>query len=213
MGVPTSLWTGTPWGGYAQDVINLLDHLKLQKAVLVGWSMGAFVAWELLKRFGTDRVAGLVVVDESASDFSWPEWGYGVVDALGLSTFHEGIQDAQAEVAQEFAPEMFASLPDQETLQWMVDEMCKLPPAVASSILFAQTLVDYREFLTTLKVPTLLCFGRDEQLVPVAAGEDLATRIKDSKLLVFENSSHCPFLEEPDRFNLVVSQFAGGLDV
>jgi pimeloyl-ACP methyl ester carboxylesterase len=86
--------------------------------------------------------------------------------------------------------------------------MCKVPPAVASAVLLDQTLVDHRESLSELKVDTLVCFGRDAKLLSVAAGEDVAARIPGARLQVFEDSSHCPFLEEPAAFNAAVSAFA-----
>lgn len=55
--------------------------------------------------------------------------------------------------------------------------------------------------LSSFTIPTLLCFGSDEKLIPVAAGEHLCQNLPDAQLVVFEQSGHCPFLEEPERFN------------
>ena len=67
--------------------------------------------------------------------------------------------------------------------------------------------MDYRGFLPSITVPTLLCFGREEKVIPVAAGEHLKENIPHARLEIFENSCHCPFLEETERFNDVVDQF------
>lgn len=192
---------------YAADVRAVLETLEVTDAVLVGWSMGAFVAWEYLTAYDDDVVTGLVVVDESASDFAWPGWEYGVIDMPTLAEMADTLQLDQRALAAEFVPEMFA---DADTTQqdWMVDELCRVQPNTATSILVSQTLVDYRDRVAAITVPTLLCFGRVEKLVKVAAGEDLAARIPDSRLVVFENSCHCPFFEEPDRFNQIVGEFA-----
>jgi pimeloyl-ACP methyl ester carboxylesterase len=40
--------------------------------------------------------------------------------------------------------------------------------------------------------------------VPIAAAEEVASRTRDARLVVFGESGHCPFLEESDRFNEVV---------
>ncbi len=193
--------------GYAADLHELLTVLDLREVTLVGWSMGAFVAWEYLHNHGIDRVSALVVVDEAASDFAWSGWQYGLIDSETLRELNAGLQSDQRAVAEHFALEMFAKQPQPADLDWIVAEMCKVPPAVASAILIDQTLVDYREILPNLTVPTLVCYGRDEKLLPVAAGEDLVQRIPTAELVVFENSSHCPFLEEPDLFNLTVADF------
>jgi non-heme chloroperoxidase len=193
---------------YAADVRALIEHLDLQDVTLVGWSMGAFVAWDYLGTYDDDRVTRLVVVDESASDFQWPGWAHGVIDPAMMLELSTGIQTDQRAVMTHFAPEMFATPQGEADLGWMVDEMCSVPPAIASTVLLEQTLVDYRDKLAAVRVPTLVCFGRDETLLPVAAGEDLISRLPNASLTVFEKSSHCPFLEEPELFNETLARFA-----
>ena len=51
----------------------------------VGWSMGAMVAYEYLQLAGDGEVAGLVVVDQGASDFIWPDYPEGVFTAEDLA--------------------------------------------------------------------------------------------------------------------------------
>ena len=82
-----------------------------------------------------------------------------------------------------------------------------MPESIASSILFDQSIVDYRDFLPAIHVPTLLCFGRHEKVIPVAAGEHLHKNIPNSELVIFEDSCHCPFMEESDLFNETVNGF------
>jgi non-heme chloroperoxidase len=48
-------------------------------------------------------------------------------------------------------------------------------------------------------------------LVPVQVGEYLQKILPDARLVIFEKSGHCPFLEEPDLFNTVVDQFIQSL--
>src|SRR6266576_1639510 len=50
-------------GRRAQDVHELLHHLGAQHVVLVVWSLGVVEALELVERFGTADIAGLVLVD------------------------------------------------------------------------------------------------------------------------------------------------------
>lgn len=66
---------------------------------------------------------------------------------------------------------------------------------------------DYREVLPTVNVPTLICLGEDEKLLGTGGVEDAAAQMPEASLERFTNSGHCPFLEEPDRFNRVLSDF------
>ncbi|WP_437625803.1 alpha/beta fold hydrolase [Sorangium sp. So ce1151] len=79
------------------------------------------------------------------------------------------------------------------------------------AILVAQPLRDYRLVPGSLAVPSLVVMGRDEKLVPVAAGEHLVRHLPEARPLVVEGSGHCPFLEEPDRFNEEVHLFIRSL--
>ncbi|WP_374702616.1 alpha/beta fold hydrolase [Bacillus sp. V33-4] len=70
-----------------------------------------------------------------------------------------------------------------------------MPESIASAILFDQSIVNYRPMLATIQKPVLLCFGREEKLIPVAAGEYLHEHIANSELIIFENSCIARFLK------------------
>ena len=70
---------------------------------------------------------------------------------------------------------------------------------------------DYRDAPSQVTVPALVCTGRDEKLVPVEAEEWVVEQMPNARLVVFEESGHCPFIEEPDRFNQVVDDWIGSL--
>ena len=178
---------------YARDLHGLIDALALGRVSLLGWSMGAFVIWDYIKQFGSHGLESIVVVDESASDFRWTDWPLGFADFPTLIHLMESVQTDQSAVADQFIPLMFKDPPSEQDAQWMKREIMRLSPVVANSILFDQTTRDYRDMLGDIDVPTLLCFGADEKLVPVAAGEHLRSAIPKSELVVFEQSGHCPF--------------------
>ena len=194
---------------YAEALNAVMQEKNLKDAILVGWSMGAFVAWQYLMDFGPERVSGVVVVDETPTDLKREDYDLAPLDLSGLAHFTELCQTDYGSVADAFMALMFKTAlpePDRSALH---AEIMKVSPTTATSILFDQTLRDYRGNLGALsRVPHLLCFGRDEKLVSIAAAEDLKCRIGGAKLVVFEESGHCPFLEEPESFNEAIRQFA-----
>lgn len=88
---------------YAADLRAILAHLGVRRPVLVGWSMGAMVAYEFLSAYGPDSVAGLVVVDQPPSDFAWEDYAFGLVTLDTLRDMNEQLQLHQRAVAEEFA--------------------------------------------------------------------------------------------------------------
>ncbi|WP_286058957.1 alpha/beta fold hydrolase [Bacillus mojavensis] len=192
---------------YARDIKEFMCAMELEPAVLVGWSMGAFVVWDYINQFGNDNIRAAVIVDQSASDYQWDGWGHGPFDFDGLKTAMHAIQTDPLPFYKSFINNMFAEPPASTETEWMLAEMLKQPAAISSTILFNQTAADYRESIQNVHVPTLLCFGEDRKFFSIEAGEHLCEHIPNSKLVTFSKSSHCPFLEEPDAFNRTLLSF------
>ena len=199
---------------YAQDVHAFIEDRGLKNVTLVGWSMGAFVMWDYIRQFGTDNLKASIVIDEAATDYKWPGYDHGFAETVeNVAGYVNAIQTDWHGFIREFSASMFATHPSEEDARWMFDEISRVPPVIASTILTDEIFRDYRDFLTTLDLPTLICGGRAPCLaITVAALEDVRERIKGSKLEIFENSGHCPFLEETDEFNKTVHNFLEGLD-
>jgi proline iminopeptidase len=66
---------------------------------------------------------------------------------------------------------------------------------------------DVRPQLGNIRVPTLVLAGRHDWVTPVGESEQLAERIPDAQLVVFEESGHMPFIEEQDLFVETVKRF------
>jgi pimeloyl-ACP methyl ester carboxylesterase len=191
---------------YAADLRALLKALDVQRPVLVGWSMGAMVAWEYLQAYGQDQVQGLVVVDQPPSDFAWDGYGWGMFSPHVLDEAVTEIQTDLGGVAGIWAGLM---LHDEASPQaaLLTEEILKVPPSIGTSILVNQTLRDYRPFMAEIRVPTLVAFGGDDKATPPDAGRWIASQIPGARLEIFDASSHCPFLEEPEAFDAALQSF------
>lgn len=194
---------------YASDVHELAVALGLEKPLLAGWSMGSMVVWDYYALY-PDEVGALVCVDQSPSDFAWPEWEYGVMTTKDLRDIATVIQTDRKPLYTELAGEMLHA-PSQEDIDFFVGQMMKIPPVIAENIIINQTYEDYREYFKDIKVPVLVAFGEDPKLNPPEAGYWIKDHISGSKIVTFKNSSHCPFWEESEAFNKAVREFADTL--
>ena len=198
-------------GNYAADIRLLLEELGIERPVLVGWSMGAMVALEYVKAFGIGSVTGIGIVDQPPSDLTLEGLPYTSGSTIEeLAGAVAALQLAQSAFAITVA-NLILHEPTEPVTSWIVSEMLKVPAAIASTILVDQTLKDYRGVLSELRCPTLVVFGRDPRVTPPEAGIWISEQIPGSRLEIFERSSHCPFLEEPDRFNEVLLEWAANL--
>ncbi len=202
-GQSSHIHSGHTVANYARDIRAFIREMALTEVILVGWSMGAFVIWDYFKQFGPENIKATVVIEETPSDFKWPDWPLGFADFNALCDMMRVIQfpDDRAAFVREFIGEMYKDTPPADEESWIFEEIMRLPATIASSIIFDQTVQDYRPVIPQINVPTLLCFGRDEKLIPIAGAEYLSKHLPVSRTVLFEESGHLPFLEETDKLN------------
>jgi non-heme chloroperoxidase len=209
-GQSTPTLHGHSVAGYARDLHTFLAGRDLRGVVVVGWSMGAFVAWEYLRQFGAERLAGFVNIDQPPCDSRRHDWPYGD-DLLEASCFVASLQDDQAAAARHVLELVFKGSPPAADVDWMLAEMLRVPPLIAAVTLLDDLVYDARPLLPQVTLPTLLCWGRHSAASDLATGEFTARTQPNARLIVFEESGHSPFLEEPARFHEEVARFIAGL--
>lgn len=195
---------------YASDLRALLEELDVDRPVLIGWSMGAMVVYEYLMHYGSAGIAGIVVLDQVPSEYAWGDEDWDL-DLFTLERIHEisaSLQTNQQAVNREFA-ELMLHEPTDEKIDFLAGEMDLVPPATGSTIVVDQALRDYRRFIPTIDVPTLVAFGRNNKLTP-PAGEWIASQIADSRLEFFD-AGHVLFYERSEDFNAALTKFAAQL--
>lgn len=195
---------------HARDLHAFLDGLNLDDVVIVGWSMGAIVSWEYVDQFGTDRIRALVDVDMEPSPFQREGYEYGSYTVEGLSETLVSIQTDPLTLLDRAIEDLLKDPPSRELRTRMFDENSRTPSPIQGAMLL-ELLRDYRDVLPEIDVPTLVCAGADEKWRSVASVEYAAELVPDAEFERFDDSGHCPTLEEPEKFNQVVSDFVDSL--
>jgi pimeloyl-ACP methyl ester carboxylesterase len=77
------------------------------------------------------------------------------------------------------------------------------------SALEALTDYDFREHLSGVKAPTLLVWGREDNLVPVEDADEFERLIPNARKVIMEDTGHCAMIERPETFNQLVVDFLG----
>ena len=89
----------------------------------------------------------------------------------------------------------------------MVRNMMLTPPLAGARMLEDHGVIDWRDMLETIRIPTLVCVGRFDRNAPLPAGEHVARSVQQGRLVIFEHSAHVPFYEEPEEFNSILEGF------
>ena len=110
-----------------------------------------------------------------------------------------------------FVPAMLMHEPSADDQALLVGETQRIRANAGTCILLDQSLQDYRGFVATYPVRTLLVWGADEKVVAAANGPWLQSAQPAAELVVFAQSGHCPMWEEPERFNQVVGDWIEAL--
>lgn len=195
---------------YARDIHHFAQSVALEDAVAVGWSMGAAVLLSYLDQFGDDRLRAVGFVDQSPLLLSEEDWEHPVFGEFtrdALEEVVETIRSGRPDFAKQFISDMFADPPSQETIDEMYAETMRTPTSVATAMLRDLVDSDFRDVVPEITVPTLLLYGEQSAIYPSNVGEWMDDHIPESELVLFSESGHCPFWEEPDAFNEAVTSF------
>jgi len=189
---------------YAGDVIDLLDALHIDDAIVGGLSMGGYVAFALL-RHAARYVQGLILADTKAE----ADTAEGVE---GRKRMIQLVRDkGSVAVADEMIPKLLGET-TRRTQSDVVDRVRALATsssaaAIASALHALMTRPDSRPQLSSIHVPTLILVGDEDTVTPRAAAEEMHRGIPGSKLAIIPNAGHLTNLEQPDAFDAAVAGF------
>lgn len=202
----------------AADLNDLLTGLDLYDVTLLGHSMGSSIAWCYLETYGSDRIAGLVVVDQAPICVGKPGWTDEENASFGvLFPTPEGVHERYAMLAGPAAEDdtpgflaaMFTPDFDQSAFGFVVDENLKMPRLHAADLLFDHLHNDWRDAIARIDVPTLV-IGGEASIFTAASQRWIADRIPGAEVDIVpadQGGSHFMFLENPSRFNGRVMRF------
>lgn len=197
---------------YAKDIRDLIEALKLEDVTLLGWSMGASVAWSYIDLFGNEHLAGHISVDQSPRQYyneTW-RWGQpGCYDAEALAALTVRLEYDPAGSARNLVRGCFGDTftPSPEDVESLAKEIDKCPPPIRAEIMADHTHLDWRDLLPHIGLPVLVCVGRESKVFPWQGSAYVGEQIPGAETVFFEKSGHMPFYEEPEKFNRIVGDF------
>ncbi|MEU4558336.1 alpha/beta hydrolase [Actinoplanes sp. NPDC023936] len=196
----------------AAELRRVIDGLGEERVSLVGWSLGATVAWTYLSEFGEDRVRRLVSVEQTPWLVTGPDWRYaafGSLDEQGAQILLADVERDCGAFVETLVTSSFADRtePDPALLGRLVAEGRRADPAAIHGLLSDVLKQDWRDRVGAIGVPTLLIHGRRSRVYPPQVGAWLAGAMPDARVEFLEDSGHLCFLEESRRFSTVLRDF------
>lgn len=198
--------------GMAEDVEALLDGLNLDNVLAVGWSMGATVLWDLLSRGGGKRISGLVTVDMTPRVLNDVAWRLGLADgfdALDSARSMQRMREDWKQYSARIADNALAGdPPPAKLLQFFERGVLDNDPDLMAQAWESLCAADLREALSTIETPMIVTHGMRSKLYAPAVSAFVAETAPNAVRIPFHRSGHAPHLEEPERFNRLINDFA-----
>jgi pimeloyl-ACP methyl ester carboxylesterase len=189
---------------YAADVVDLLDTLHIEDAVIGGCSMGGYLSLALM-RLAPNYVRGLLLVD-TRSQADAPEARDGRLKLLKL---------AEEQGATGVLADMEPKLLGETTRRERPDVVAHLRDiagrnsheSIAGMVRALMSRQDSTPILSGIRVPTLIVVGEEDTITPPALSHQMHAAVSGSTLEVLPRVGHLPNLEDPPLFNDVVARF------
>lgn len=185
----------------SEDIKQFLDALNIDKATLIGFSMGGAVAFEFATSY-PEKIDKLVIVN-SGPDFN--DMGKIGEDLLKNRT-HDLNTRGLIELSKDISKNMFPK-PHQIHLRDEFEERCKNNDFND----YYQSFVTLMEWGLGIKIKDIkaetLVIASDMDYTPVSFKEDYVKNLQNASLVVIKNSRHGVVMDQPDAFNKALHTF------
>ncbi len=202
---PDLRWAdGVSMSDLAGDVVDLLDHLHVTQAAVVGCSMGGYVVFEMWKSAPRYISAvGLVSTRPGADNDE------------GRKNRQKMIEQVDREGVEAIATQMVTKLVgatthrDRPEVVKQVKDLIltNSPERVKAAIAAMMNRHDSTPLMATIEVPALIIHGAEDTLIPPSEAEGMHRAIRNSQLELIPFSGHLPNLEQSAAFDATLWQF------
>lgn len=186
--------------GALQRVIGTLG----EPAVLVGHSMGGFVAQEAYARF-PQSIKALVLGFTSASFGGGSREFVEQFIAARIAALDAG--RSMAQIAARLVPAMRGPISRPEGMAQAERIMSAIVPATYRRAVHLLTTFERRAQLPEIRVPALLIAGASDRTAPASVMESMAQKIPGAEYVLLQGCGHLGPMDQPDEFNEVLRGF------
>ena len=196
---------------FANDTIGLLNALNIEKADILGSSIGSFIAQELALKY-PNRVNNLILSASSCGGNEAVPPGPQVLQALDMMTSNMSSPPTQEDIdritSTLFPPEWFSADPNYQNHIPLPQE--SVSPEILqrqNEAIVSWITIGTCNALSNITQPTLVIVGTDDIWTPAANSLMIAERIPGAWLVQIKDAGHGLMYQYPDKFSNVISTF------
>ncbi|HAQ21414.1 MAG TPA: alpha/beta hydrolase [Prolixibacteraceae bacterium] len=193
---------------FADDLIGLMDALKIEKAMLCGLSMGGYIALNAVENF-PKRFNALILCDttcmaDTSEGIKKRMISIENIEKYGVEYF------ANESLKNLFAPESFIT--NQEKIA-VVKKMIMETSAqsLTKTLLALSKRKETCNNLDKINIPALIMVGKEDKITPLEAAQQMQNKIKGSLLNIIEHAGHLSNIENSFEFNNQLLKFVSSV--
>jgi pimeloyl-ACP methyl ester carboxylesterase len=189
---------------FVNDLINLMEVLKIDKAILCGLSMGGYIALNAMEYY-SDHFDALILCDTNC-----------IADTSDVKEKRmKAIETIKKDGVEKFADESLKNLFAPESFLTKGVDIAKVREMIVNTpkkTLYKTLRAFYERKetcsnLPNIKVPVLIMVGNQDKITPPEAAQLIHEKVEDSSLYILEHAAHLSNLENPEEFNNQLEKF------
>lgn len=201
--------------GYAADLpgaVAMLDDLMADgvPTVLVGWSLGALIAWRWGARHGHGTVPGIISIDMSPRPLPAPGWHYPMrgQTAEAIRGRADWFRTDWPKAAPRLAATVLAKGAAPALMVPLQQVIAAQDPEVMAGFWSSLVEADCRSDLARLSAQVMTIHGRQSQLYAPSCASFVASYVTSGEFAIIDSAGHAPHLEAPAETAALIASFA-----
>ncbi len=192
--------------GYAQDVLDVLAALQLQKAIFVGHSVSSMIGL-IASIQDPQYFERLIMIGPSPCYINDPPDYAGGFEKRDLEGLIELMEKNYIQWANYLAPIIMGNADRQSLSKELEESFCSTDPIIAGNFARATFFSDNRGDLLKATVPSLVLQCADDAIAPRQVGEYIHRRMPGSEILFMKATGHCPHLSHPEETIALIKDY------
>ena len=191
--------------GYAGDIIEIADDLKLERTIFVGHSVAAMMGVLAAAR-RQELFDKLILVGPSPYYINEDNYQGGFSKSQ-IEELLESLDNNHLGWSVAMAPVIMGNPDRAELGQELTESFCRTNPVIARQFARTTFLSDTRDILSSLSVPTLILQCSSDVIAPTNVGAYVQQQIAGSEIIFMAAIGHCPNLSAPQETISAIKSF------
>jgi sigma-B regulation protein RsbQ len=181
--------------GYADDLLEIIRELKLEKVIFVGHSVSAMIgALAALK--SPELFSNLILVGPSPCYINEADYTGGF-ERKDIESLLESLDSNYLGWSKNMAPVIMGNPQEPAYAEELTNSFCRTNPEIAKHFARVTFLSDNRKDLPKLETPSLILQCSDDVIAPIVVGKYVSEKIKAGTFHQMKATGHCPNLSAP----------------